>query len=237
MAHHKSIIIKKNIVKTLILTEKKDTDTTYNITLQKNSKLTLINIKNNIKSTDHTNIILAENSSLNCIYISLPKETIENHIQVDLNGKNANCKLNSLSIVNKENKIINKTLINHNFSESTSDQLFKNILNDHSYSEFSGLIHIKRHAQKTKANQLNKNLLLSDTAKSIAKPQLKIQADNVKCAHGSSTGQINQDELFYLQSRGLTIKQAKTMLIMGFAKEIIDFITIKKVKKSLEKLL
>jgi Fe-S cluster assembly protein SufD len=118
----------------------------------------------------------------------------------------------------------NRTVITHNDVGGRSAQLWKSLLDDKSSAVFDGLIRVKHDAQKTNAGQQNKNLLLSREASITSKPHLEIYADDVKCAHGSTTGQLSDDSLFYLRARGINEKAARAMLAEGFAREIVDSI-------------
>ena len=127
----------------------------------------------------------------------------------------------------------NYTVINHNKPNSNSRQLFKYILNKSSEGVFNGLVTVQPDAQKTDSQQTNKNILLSKKALMNSNPQLEIYADDVKCSHGSATGELDDDAIFYLRSRGIDLMTAKSLLIEGFAKEVIDKIKIDSVKEKL----
>jgi Fe-S cluster assembly protein SufD len=114
-----------------------------------------------------------------------------------------------------------------------TNQLHKCIVDDRAHAIFNGKVFVPQAAQQTNAGQLNRNLLLSSTARIDTKPQLEITADNVKCSHGATVSQLEDDEIFYLQSRGLDVATAKILLINAFAVEIIDFIPIASVRKKL----
>jgi Fe-S cluster assembly protein SufD len=116
--------------------------------------------------------------------------------------------------------------VNHRAGHSTSEQLFKGLLQGKSRAEFNGLIEVYRDAQQTNATQLNKNLLLSKDAHIDSRPQLNILADDVKCSHGSTVGSLSAGELFYLQSRGLDEMSAKAILTYSFARELISKIAV-----------
>ncbi len=118
----------------------------------------------------------------------------------------------------------NRTVITHSGVGGRSAQLWKSLLDDKSTAVFDGLIRVKHAAQKTNAGQQNKNLLLSRDAAITSKPHLEIYADDVKCAHGSTTGQLSDDSLFYLRARGIKEKEARAMLAEGFAREIVESI-------------
>ena len=122
-------------------------------------------------------------------------------------------------------------LKNHNFKNCTSTQNFKTILKDYSSGVFNGKVTVQKNAQKTDSNQSNKNLILSKNAKMNSNPQLIIHADDVRCSHGSSTGEIDPDALFYMRSRGLDEDTATLLLINGFAAEILETIRNKKIQK------
>ncbi len=140
----------------------------------------------------------------------------------NLNGKGAECHLNSLGLTSGHQHLDTHTLINHKSPYCTSSQNFKTVLKDSSSGVFNGKVVVNKNAQKTDSTQSNKNILLSKKSKMNSNPQLVIEADDVKCSHGSSTGEIDPDALFYLQSRGINKKTAKSMLIHGFISEILD---------------
>ena len=140
----------------------------------------------------------------------------------NLNGKGAECHLSSLSLTSGHQHLDTHTLINHKSSHCTSSQNFKTVLKDSSSGVFNGKVVVNKNAHKTDSTQSNKNILLSKNSKMNSNPQLVIDADDVKCSHGSSTGEIDPDALFYLRSRGINEKTAKSMLIHGFISEILD---------------
>jgi Fe-S cluster assembly protein SufD len=115
----------------------------------------------------------------------------------------------------------------------TTNQLHKCIVDDRAHAIFNGKVFVPQAAQQTNAGQLNRNLLLSSTARIDTKPQLEITADNVKCSHGATVSQLEDDEIFYLQSRGLDVETAKILLINAFAVEIIDRIPVASVREKL----
>ncbi len=140
----------------------------------------------------------------------------------NLNGKGAECHLSSLGLTSGRQHLDTHTLINHKSPHCTSSQNFKTVLKDSSSGVFNGKVVVNKNAHKTDSNQSNKNILLSKNSKMNSNPQLVIDADDVKCSHGSSTGEIDPDALFYLRSRGINEKTAKSMLIHGFISEILD---------------
>jgi Fe-S cluster assembly protein SufD len=147
---------------------------------------------------------------------------VRQDIQVQFNGEDANCRLNGLALLKSDNQCFSHTIIHHKVPSGVSHQLFKNVLGEKSRSEYNGLVYVYPKAHKTDSVQSNRNLLLSDDARALARPQLRIDADDVVCAHGSNTGQLNDEEIFYLRSRGMSEAQAKEILTFGFVEEVID---------------
>ena len=126
------------------------------------------------------------------------------------------------------------SVIDHKQPHCTSHQLYKGILDGKSRAVFNGKVFVRHGAQKTDAMQTNKNLLLSNEARVDTKPQLEIFADDVKCAHGAAIGQLDEDELFYLSSRGIHSDLARNLLTYGFAEEVIAKIKVESVKAQLD---
>ena len=153
------------------------------------------------------------------------------NINTSLNGKGSECHLSGLSLSKDKQHMDTHILTRHNATDCISTQNFKTILKDNSSGVFNGKVVVQKDAQKTNSEQSNKNLLLSENAKINSNPQLVIHADNVKCAHGSSTGEIDPDALFYMQSRGLDQNTAKSLLINGFASEIFEQINDETIQK------
>ncbi len=153
-----------------------------------------------------------------------------NNIDAVLNGSGARCDLYGLYMGKDSQHFDNRTLIHHVAPRSESNQIYKGILDEHSRGVFNGQILVERDAQKINARQLNKNLLLSPDAKADSKPQLKIFADDVKCSHGATVGQLDEDALFYLRSRGIGEDVARSMLTYAFASDIIDSVIVGSVR-------
>jgi Fe-S cluster assembly protein SufD len=124
--------------------------------------------------------------------------------------------------------------VDHLKPHSNSNELYKGVLDGESTGIFNGKIYVQQHAQKTNAFQSNKNIVLTDTATMNTKPQLEIWADDVKCSHGATTGMIDDEQLFYLQSRGIQKDTARAMLLYAFANDILDKIKIEPLKLFLE---
>jgi len=158
------------------------------------------------------------------------------NINVHLNGQGANCALNGLALSHGKQHLSNHIIVEHKVPHCTSSQLFKSVLREKSSGTFNGRTIVQKNAQKTDASQSNKNLLLSKDALMNSNPQLEIHADDVRCTHGSTTGELDADSLFYLRSRGLDLRMAKSLLVRGFATECFDTIKNEKVRSFIMKL-
>ena len=145
-----------------------------------------------------------------------------NDVFTSLNGEYADSTLHGVYITTNRQQHDNEISTTHVVPNGTSDQYYKGILSGRSRAVFSGKIVVERGAQKTDANQKDLNLLLSHGAEVDTKPSLEIYADDVKCGHGATAGHVDEDTLFYLQSRGVNYETAQAMLIRGFAAEILD---------------
>jgi len=155
--------------------------------------------------------------------------------KISLNGENSFAKVNSAMILKEDEHQELKTEMFHKEPNCKSYQKIKNILTEKSKGIFQGKIYVTDRAQKTDAYQLSKGLILDDKAEFSAKPQLEIYADDVKCSHGSTSGNIDQDAIFYLMSRGLSKKEATKLIIKGFLKEVFSEINEENIKKLIEK--
>ena len=200
-------------------------NTSIFISLQENSLFKHTRLQMDSGCAINTGNIHAEqedNSKYNLSHFGLGSTLGSLNICSNLNGKGAECHINSLSLTKGNQHLDSHVLINHQSPHCISSQNFKNVLKEFSSGVFNGKVIVHKNAQKTDSNQSNKNILLSETAKMNSNPQLVIDADDVKCSHGSSTGELDPDALFYLQSRGINKDTAKSMLIYGFIAEIID---------------
>jgi len=168
--------------------------------------------------------------------ISLHGGIIRNNLNLSLDGEHAAAKICGLALTDKNQHVDNYTFIEHCKPNCQSNQLYKNILDDSSTGGFTGRIHVAPHAVKTQAYQRNNNVLLTNAAKMNTKPQLVIDNDDVKCSHGATVGRINEEALFYLQSRGINEKEARLMLMFAFAHEVLAEIKVDKLRDVIDKL-
>jgi len=169
--------------------------------------------------------------------VTLSGSWIRNNLNIVLNGEHCETHLNGLFLLNENQHVDNHTLVDHSKPNCESNQLYKGILDDKSSGVFNGKIFVRRDAQKTNAYQSSKNMLLSDDASINAKPQLEIYADDVKCSHGSSTGQIDEEALFYLRARGISPEGAKSLLMLAFTQDVVNTIRIDALRKHAEGLI
>ena len=154
---------------------------------------------------------------------------------VELLETGANCDLNGIYLVDGDNHIDHHTTIEHKKSNCTSNEHYKGILDGNSRGIFNGRIHVHPDAQKTDAIQNNQNLLLSDDAIIHTKPELEIYADDVKCTHGATVGQLDDKAMFYLRTRGINKKDARQLLMRAYVGEVIEKINNEKIRTEMMK--
>jgi Fe-S cluster assembly protein SufD len=177
---------------------------------------------------------IGRNCSFTAHSVTLNGALIRNDIHVLLNGEGSECVLNGLYLPSDTQHVDNHTEIEHAKPRATSQELYKGILSGAARAVFNGKILVHKDAQKTDARQTNKNLLLSDHAVVNTKPQLEIHADDVKCSHGSTIGQLDKDALFYLRSRGLDKAEAQSLLSYAFASDLIGRVRIAPLRARLD---
>ncbi len=177
---------------------------------------------------------LGSASSYNTTSINIGAQLSRHDVSVSMDHEGAECWVDGLYLVTDAQHTDTHSLIDHRKPHCSSHQLYKGILDGKSRAVFNGKIFVRHDAQKTDAMQTNKNLLLSNEARVDTKPQLEILADDVKCAHGAAVGQLDQDELFYLATRGIHSELARNLLTYGFAEEVIGKIKIDSIRAQLD---
>jgi Fe-S cluster assembly protein SufD len=177
---------------------------------------------------------LGPNSRYDATTITFGAELSRHDINVTMDQEGSECWVDGLYLVTTGQHADTHSLIDHRKPHCTSHQLYKGILDGKSRAVFNGKVFVRHDAQKTDAMQTNKNLLLSNEARVDTKPQLEILADDVKCAHGAAVGQIDEDELFYLETRGIHHDLARNLLTYGFAEEVIGKIKIESIRAQLD---
>ncbi len=162
------------------------------------------------------------NSRVNHNVITLHNGVTRNKLDLELNGEGAECSCNGCVIADKRQHMDNNTLITHRVPHCTSEQLYKYVLDGEAVGAFAGKVFVAHDAQKTASQMTNQNLCATKTARMYTQPMLEIYADDVKCAHGSTVGQLNDAALFYMQQRGISVKEAKLLLEFAFINEVVD---------------
>lgn len=210
------------------------------IAIEENAKVQYYRLQNDCENGQQINTVSAsqqKNSHFDTNTVTLSGGWIRNNLNIALNGENCESHLNGLFITSDTQHVDNHTLVDHRKPHCESNQTYKGILDGKSTGVFNGKIFVQRDAQKTNAYQSSKNILLSDDATINTKPQLEIYADDVKCSHGSSTGKIDEDALFYLRARGLGIESARKLLLHAFVNDVMQTIRINALREYLETLI
>ena len=213
--------------------EKNFININYNFDLKKDAILknfTIDKTQNENIKYSFNNINQDENSVSETFILSSGSSFLKNEINCNLNGKYSSAFVNGIFslIDNKQHEI--RTTINHLVDNTKSYQLIKSVLGKNSKSVYQGKIYVNSKAQKTDGYQLSKALLLDETSEFNAKPELEIYADDVKCSHGSTSGSLDENSIFYLMSRGLSSQQSKELLINGFLRDVVEKITDVEIK-------
>lgn len=195
------------------------------ITLGANARLNHIRIQEDSVDAVQTNMVhitMERDAYLNSFSLNMGGKLTRHDIHVVLNGSNIDCSLNGVNLL-KDNQHGDTTiLMEHTAPHCLSNQFYRTILDDAARGVFQGKVHVHQAAQKTDGYQLSNTLLLSPKAEMDTKPELEIYADDVKCSHGATTGQLDEAPLFYLRSRGLSEAQARMLLVQAFVDEVVD---------------
>ena len=206
----------------------------------KNTNIEYNKIQNNTENSkliDTMNIFQQENSTCNVNTLIFGGSFTRNNLNFEQNGFNCESNMNGVSILNDSQLADNHTFVDHKSSHCRSNEIYKGIYLGDSKGVFNGKIMVRPDAQKIDAFQSNNNLLLSENSTIDSKPQLEIYADDVKCSHGCTIGQLDKDVLFYMRSRGIGLEESKVILTYAFASEAIEKITVDQVKLLAQKLL
>ena len=221
-------------------TEKNFLNIYYNFELDKSSILKNYkidkSINNNVKYS-YNNVKQEANSISETFILSSGSKFFKNEINCDLQGQHSSAFVNGIFDLDDENHHEIKSNINHLVENTKSYQLVKSVLEKKSKAVYQGKIFVSSEAQKTDGYQLSNAILLSENSEFNAKPELEIYADDVKCSHGSSSGSLDENSIFYLMSRGLNYKEAKKLLINGFLLDVIEKITDEEIKNLIKNLL
>ncbi len=205
-----------------------------------NSGLERYKIQNeggNAYNINTTNLMQERDSRFSDTTVSWGGAITRNNLCALFNGTNTECHFYGLYLLSGNQHVDNHTLADHAMPNCYSNELYKGIIDDKATGVFNGKIMVREDAQKTNAYQSNGNILLSADATVYSKPQLEIFADDVKCSHGATTGQLNEDEMFYLQARGIGKEEARILLLNAFAGDVLDSVKIEGLRVKLEKTL
>ena len=220
--------------------EKNFINNLFHFNLDKNSILKNYKIdkKNNTNiKYDYSSITQKENSISETFIFSSGSDYLKNEVNCNLQGKYSSAFINGIHLLSKNKHHEIRTKTNHLYENTKSYQLIKSVIDDSSKSVYQGKIYVDSKAQKTDGYQLSKALLLNEKAEFNAKPELEIYADDVKCSHGSASGSLDEDSIFYLMSRGLDQKTAKELLINGFLLDVVEKITDEEIKKLIKNMI
>jgi Fe-S cluster assembly protein SufD len=216
------------------------TNQVMEIIVENEARLEYYKIQNDGSNTNQvstTHIRQIGKSFTHAVTVSLNGGLVRNNLNIILDAKNCESHLYGLYFQSGHSHIDNHTIVDNIKPNCLSNELYKGILNDQATGVFNGKIFVRQLAQKTNAYQSNKNILLSDTCSVNTKPQLEIFADDVKCTHGCTVGRLNEEGLFYLQSRGISEKTARNLLLSAYASDILEQIKPEPIRSYIEKLI
>jgi Fe-S cluster assembly protein SufD len=243
--HRNLIVVEKNAEARVMICDhtlsehRYFTNSVTEIMVDENAYLDYIKVQNEHNFATNISSLYAKqekDSRLNTNIITLHGGLVRNNVNIVLNGEGCENNTSGLYLVDKGQHVDNYTFIDHAKPNCLSNQMYKGVLDDFATGAFNGRILVREDAQQTMAFQANNNILLTDDAKMNTKPQLEIYADDVKCSHGATVGQLDEDALFYLRARGIEEREARLMLMFAFAHEIITRLEVEPLQKRIDSL-
>lgn len=210
------------------------------INCDKNTKVEYNKIQNNTKESkliNCMNIYQEQDSTCEVNTLIFGGSFVRNNLNFEQNGSNCESNMNGISLLDGNQLADNHTFVDHKTAHCRSNEMYKGIYLGDSKGVFNGKIMVRKDAQKIDAFQSNNNLLLSESSTIDSKPQLEIYADDVKCSHGCTIGQLDEEALFYMRSRGIGVEEAKAVLTYAFASEVIEKITVPEIQSLTKKLI
>jgi Fe-S cluster assembly protein SufD len=213
------------------------TNNVTEIFVNENAQLEVDKIQWENKNTSHISteqVYQLKDSRFTINTITLNGGLVRNNLNIEVDAENCETNLNGLYLLNGNQVVDNHTLVDHKKPHCNSNELYKGVMTDKSTGVFNGKVFVRQDAQKTNAFQSNKNILLSDDATINTKPELEIYADDVKCSHGSTTGQMDDEAIFYLQARGISKESAMKLLMNAFASDVLEKIKIDALREKIE---
>ncbi|NQX96702.1 MAG: Fe-S cluster assembly protein SufD [Flavobacteriales bacterium] len=205
--------------------------------LNPNSRIEYNKIQNKTGESYHISteqVYQRKDSNFTINTITLDGSLVRNNLNIEIHGEGCETNLNGIYLGKNKNHIDNHTVVDHLKPNCNSNEVYKGILDNNSVAVFNGKVFVRPDAQQTNAYQQNNNILLTDTAVINSKPELEIYANDVKCSHGSTTGQLDEEAIFYLQARGVERKSAVNMMITAFAKDALDRVSIDALKNYID---
>lgn len=227
---------KAGIIQGYFATEASDkafANVTTEIEVGENAHLTIDKIQFENETSFHISteqINQSKDSTFTLNTITLNGGLVRNNLNINVNGENCTSNLNGAYILKGKQHVDNHSVVDHRVANCQSNELYKGVIDDNSTAVFNGKVFVRQDAQQINAFQSNRNVLLSDNAAVNSKPELEIYADDVKCSHGSTTGQLDEDAIFYLRARGLSLKAARQLLVSAFITDVLDKIENLQVK-------
>ena len=219
----------KNTIQSTISIELKSHSSLHYYNLQNINNYSTLNNETVVKQDEHSHLI-SHTYTLN-------GKKLNKYQRIDFTEEYANADIQGLYLLDKNQECIHRIRMNHNKPNGRSNQLFKGILDDSASAQFEGYVFVEKNAQKTEALQNCKNLLLTDKTNVQNHPFLEIYADDVKCSHGATIGQLDEDALFYLRTRSIPEKQAKSLLMHAFANDVVRNVHLEPLREYLENLI
>ena len=204
------------------------------------SNVAYYKLQNEVNTASHigtTEVTIKDNAIFNAYTFTLNGDIVRNNLNFKLDGEHIEAHMYGLYMIDGKTHVDNHTVADHLKPNCFSNELYKGIMDDSSNGVFNGIVFVRPDAQKTNAFQSNKNILLTDTAKVNAKPQLEIWADDVSCSHGCTIGQLDQDAIFFFRQRGISELKAKKLLLEAFAIEVVNYVKVDAVKDYLAKII
>ncbi|WP_109832347.1 Fe-S cluster assembly protein SufD [Reichenbachiella versicolor] len=202
---------------------------TKNYIVKANANISLYKVQeesSNAIYVGNTNVSQERDSVFSSYVFTFDGDIVRNNLNISVNGEGVESNMYGLYLTKGKSHVDNHTTVDHTQPNTNSNELYKGIIDDESRAVFNGKIFVRQAAQKTNAFQSNGNILLSDKAVINTKPQLEIWADDVKCSHGCTTGQLDEEAIFYLRARGISLEKAKSMILLANASEVIEKIKL-----------
>jgi Fe-S cluster assembly protein SufD len=182
-------------------------------------------------------VLQHKDSTFSISTVTLNGSFVRNNLNIEVNGTNCSTHLNGAYLLKGNQHVDNHTLVDHKMPHCESNELYKGVIDDNSTAVFNGKVFVRKDAQKINAFQSNGNVLLSDNASMNSKPELEIYADDVKCSHGSTTGQLDENAVFYLRARGLSEKAARNLMVSAFIEDVLSKVSSEEMLQKIHEIL